>query len=94
MTDGSVGVESEQNPRGHRLTQEWHKGLQMITCLNCDDMHVSRKDFEEYDCEDPGAFARHREQQRKEIMADGGVDAREKARHEQMTDHTIVPRYV
>lgn len=62
-TDGGVDL-SEQNPRGHRLTQEWHKGSHMITCLNCHAMHVSRKDFERYDCDDPGAFERQRRRRR------------------------------
>lgn len=52
----------ESEPRGHRLTQEWLKGKHMVSCLNCDNTHVSRKNFEEYDCEEPGAFANAREQ--------------------------------
>lgn len=63
MTDES----ERENPRGHRLTQEWQKGTQMISCLNCENAHVSRKNFEEYDCELPGAFARRREQKLQEV---------------------------
>jgi hypothetical protein len=56
-----------ESPRGHRLTQEWYKGKHMISCLNCGNSHVSRKNFKEYDCEQPGAFARRREQRRKGV---------------------------